>query len=82
MKYLERNGKDSRMTVADVRKTATENENVFIFNEVDILQTILSRQLPPRHVNGVTNLILMTRPNATENEIENSLVSLIQSNSF
>lgn len=81
MKYLERYGKDSRMTVADVRKTAKE-VNVIIFNEVDILQTILSEQLPPKHVNGITNLILMRRQNTTDYEIQNALVNSTGSTSF
>lgn len=75
MDHLERDGKDSRLTVADVRKDATENG--MIFNYVDVLQTLLSKELPPEQVNGIINLKLMTRRNATDNEIENALVSCL-----
>lgn len=72
MEYLERGGKNSRYTVADVKNGATENG--IIFNYVDVLQTILSKQLPPEQVNGIINLKLMTRRNATDDEIKNALV--------
>lgn len=66
-------GENSRITVADVKKKM--NENLLVYSDADILQTILSKQLRPEQVNGIINLNLMTRRNATDNEIENALVS-------
>lgn len=43
-------------------------------DSMHIFRAILSRDLPPERIGGIINLVLTTRPSATIDEIEDSLV--------
>lgn len=47
----------------------------FMVDNLQIIQSLLSKQLPPEQFNGVINLFLAFRPNATEEEIQNAVVN-------
>lgn len=70
-------GKNSTINV-DAVKEFRRNQRLENGKQIDkayVLKLLLSDQLPPKHVNGIINLELMIRRNATDDEIGNALVS-------
>lgn len=53
-----------------------------LIDNIKILQSIFSRELPPERFNGLINLIYSTRPSAATKEIENALVKQTQNSEF
>lgn len=70
-------GKNSKINVDAVKEIRRRQhlENGDQMDQAYLLKVMLSKQLPPERVNGIINLILMVRRNATDDEIENALVS-------
>lgn len=74
------NGENDRITVDTINEPNSNDMPDFKWIDgMHILQTILSRQLPPECYGGIINLILATQlANATTEEIEDSLVSTME----
>lgn len=69
-------GKNSTINV-DTVKGITRSRHLENGDQMDqayVLKALLSKQLPPERVNAIINVILMVRRNATDDEIENTLV--------
>lgn len=70
-------GKNSTINVDAVKgiRRSRHLENGDQMDQAYVLKVQLSKQLPPERVNAIINVILMVRRNATDDEIENTLVS-------
>lgn len=69
-------GKDSKIDLARIKNfPKSVDEHYWIIDGAQILNTILSKELPPERTNGILNLWLSLRATATDAEIGNALVS-------
>lgn len=67
------NDKIDMDAVKERSKTLPEHKMI---DNIKIIQSIFSRQLPPERFNGLINLIYASRPSATPKEIESALVKI------
>lgn len=68
-------GEEDRITVAVMRGKSKKKHDYYIIDEMHIFSTILSRELPTERFGGIINLHLTKLSTATDEEIEDSLVS-------
>lgn len=69
-------------TMKDIYKSdqyLTEKEVAMAIDDLKIVQTILSKQMPPEQYNGILNFRYMhINPNTTSEEIDNALVMRVK----
>lgn len=58
-----------------VKEYAKQEVEYRVVDNANIMQSILSKQLAPERIGGFVNLLAVTRPSATEDEIRKALVS-------
>lgn len=68
------NGEKEKITVETVKEQCKMDPDYKTVDGMHVLHTILLRELPPERIGGIINLVLSTRPSATTEEIEDSLV--------
>lgn len=69
-------GQILKINVYTVKEYSKQEAEYRIIDNANILQAMLSRQLPPERIGGLVNLIAATRPSAQEDEIQKALVNL------
>lgn len=70
-------GRRSRIEVSTVRNHAKDLPPEYrVIDDANILETILLRKLPAERINGVLSLFFALRNGATNEQIENALVSV------
>lgn len=68
------NGEKEKITLGTVKEQCKMDPDYKTVDGMHVLHTILLRELPPERIGGLINLVLSTRPSATTEEIEDSLV--------
>lgn len=71
-------GHKKEIRVADIKeysKSYLSTTFKMYVDLVDVLQTVMSKQLPRERFDGINALWICLRPNAPEKEIEDALVS-------
>lgn len=69
-------GRRRRIDVSTVRGHSKDLPNEYrVIDDANVLETILLRQIPSERINGVLTLFFALRNGATNEEIENALVS-------
>lgn len=71
-------GEKGKITVDTVKEHSKKEPDYKCVDSMHIFHTILLRELPPERIGGIINLILATRPSATTEEVEDSLVCNLQ----
>lgn len=68
------NGEKDKITVEIVKEQCKMDPDYKSVDSMHVVHTILSRELPPERIGALINLMLIMRPSATNEEIEDSLV--------
>lgn len=69
-------GENLKIDVDAVKERSKTLPEYKLVDNIKILQSIFSRQLPSERFNGIINLIYASRPSATHKEIESALVKI------
>lgn len=67
-------GQFSKINVDTVKEYAKQGVEYRAVDNANILQSMLSKQLPPERIGGLVNLMAVARSSATEDEIQKALV--------
>lgn len=71
---LSKKSENSTIHVNEFQIKSKDVPDYKILDNANILQTILSKQLPSERFNGLVNLIYAVRPSATSEEVQSALV--------
>lgn len=75
-------GEKDKITVDTVKEQCKLDPDYKSVDAMHIFHAILSRELPAERISGIIHMVLTTRPSATTDEIEDSLVFTIQCSIF
>lgn len=69
-------GKNTKITAATVKNQhlKMEYDECVVINLIDVLQSLLLKQLPSERISGAINLLYVLAGGGTENDLENALV--------
>lgn len=70
----ELDGRSSKITSATFNEKIWNDIEFCFIDDINVLQTILLRQLPPERVSGVINLFYVISGIGSEQDLENALV--------
>lgn len=67
-------GKTTKITLEKLKISNSRLDECLLVNKINIIQSIMLKQLPAERISGVVNLCYVLYGNGTEQDVENALV--------